>query len=91
MNFSYIQPTGTPPNALAAGLANIRNKDIVGVLQMIRSDSESIMCSLFQALAGIGPSLITLITYWLSMDTWGRLIYPETTTSPDWPAPNLRP
>lgn len=36
------------------------------------------------ALAGIGPTLITLLIIWASFPTWGALIYPELNTFPDW-------
>ncbi|XP_053689379.1 protein I'm not dead yet-like [Sabethes cyaneus] len=36
------------------------------------------------ALAGIGPSLITLLVMWLGFPTWGAVVYPEINTFPEW-------
>lgn len=55
---------GTPPNAIAAGVANIGTKDI--------------------AMAGIGSSLISLLTIWLAFPTWGLIVYPELSEFPSW-------
>lgn len=63
-SMAFHTPVGTPPNAIAAGVANIGTKDI--------------------AMAGIGPSLITLFTVWLSFPTWGIIVYPKLLTFPDW-------
>lgn len=38
------------------------------------------------ALAGIGPTLITLVVMWLGFPTWGSVVYPEINTFPDWAA-----
>lgn len=65
--FAFHMPVGTPPNAIVAGVVNIRTKDM--------------------AIAGIGPSIFTLIVVWLSFPTWGRVIYPELATFPDWARP----
>lgn len=62
--FAFHMPVGTPPNAIVAGVVNIRTKDM--------------------AIAGIGPSIFTLLTVWLSFPTWGKVIYPELSTFPDW-------
>lgn len=35
-------------------------------------------------MAGIGPSLISLLTIWLSFPTWGLVVYPDLATFPDW-------
>ncbi|XP_055320042.1 protein I'm not dead yet [Sitodiplosis mosellana] len=63
-SMAFHTPVGTPPNAIAAGVANIGTKDI--------------------AMAGIGPSLISLLTIWLSFPTWGLIVYPKLTTFPAW-------
>jgi sodium-dependent dicarboxylate transporter 2/3/5 len=44
----FIQ-VGTPPNAIVAGVGNIRTKDM--------------------AVAGIGPTIFTLIVVWASFPT----------------------
>jgi len=65
--FAFHMPVGTPPNAIVAGVVNIRTKDM--------------------AIAGIGPSIFTLLTVWLTFPTWGQVIYPELATFPDWARP----
>lgn len=35
-------------------------------------------------MAGIGSSIISLITIWLAFPTWGLIVYPELLTFPDW-------
>lgn len=37
-------------------------------------------------MAGIGPSLISLLTIWLAFPTWGLIVYPELNTFPEWAA-----
>uniref|UniRef100_A0A182QCM8 Citrate transporter-like domain-containing protein n=1 Tax=Anopheles farauti TaxID=69004 RepID=A0A182QCM8_9DIPT len=66
-SFSFHLPVGTPPNAIVAGVGNIRIKDM--------------------AVAGIGPSIFTLLISWASFPTWGSVIYPELATFPDWARP----
>lgn len=63
-NFAFHMPVGTPPNAIVAGLVNIRTKDM--------------------AIAGIGPTVFTLITTWALFPTWGAVVYPEIQSFPDW-------
>lgn len=41
------------------------------------------------AIAGIGPTIFTLIIVWISFPTWGAVIYPELATFPDWAAKEL--
>lgn len=48
-SFAFHMPVGTPPNAIVAGVANIRTKDM--------------------AVAGIGPTIFTLITVWATFPT----------------------
>ncbi|XP_059611185.1 protein I'm not dead yet-like [Phlebotomus argentipes] len=36
------------------------------------------------AIAGIGPTIFTLIVVWASFPTWGAVVYPELATFPDW-------
>lgn len=36
------------------------------------------------ALAGIGPSLITLVVMSVGFPTWGAVVYPEINTFPEW-------
>uniref|UniRef100_A0A1B0GNS6 Citrate transporter-like domain-containing protein n=1 Tax=Phlebotomus papatasi TaxID=29031 RepID=A0A1B0GNS6_PHLPP len=36
------------------------------------------------AIAGIGPTIFTLIVVWASFPTWGAVVYPELSTFPDW-------
>uniref|UniRef100_A0A336KDB7 CSON008563 protein n=1 Tax=Culicoides sonorensis TaxID=179676 RepID=A0A336KDB7_CULSO len=62
--FAFHMPVGTPPNAIVAGVGNIRTKDM--------------------AIAGIGPTIFTLLTVWLSFPTWGAVVYPELTDFPEW-------
>lgn len=40
----------------------------------------------FQAMAGIGSSIISLITIWLAFPTWGLIVYPDLATFPEWAA-----
>ena len=47
--FAFHMPVGTPPNAIVAGVANIRTKDM--------------------AVAGIGPTIFTLIIVWATFPT----------------------
>lgn len=47
--FAFHMPVGTPPNAIVAGVGNIRTKHM--------------------AVAGIGPSLITLFVVWATFPT----------------------
>lgn len=35
-------------------------------------------------MAGIGSTLISLLTIWSFFPTWGLIVYPELTTFPDW-------
>ncbi|XP_070493309.1 protein I'm not dead yet-like [Chironomus tepperi] len=62
--FAFHMPVGTPPNAIVAGVANIRTRDM--------------------AVAGIGPTIITLIVVWATFPTWGAVIYPDINNFPDW-------
>lgn len=62
--FAFHMPVGTPPNAIVAGVVNIRTKDM--------------------AIAGIGPTIFTLIVTWAMFPTWGTVIYPELQSFPDW-------
>lgn len=39
------------------------------------------------AVAGIGPSIFTLLVVWASFPTWGAVVYPELATFPDWARP----
>ncbi|XP_055628210.1 protein I'm not dead yet-like [Toxorhynchites rutilus septentrionalis] len=39
------------------------------------------------AVAGIGPTIFTLIVVWASFPTWGAIVYPELATFPDWARP----
>lgn len=39
------------------------------------------------AVAGIGPSIFTLLVIWASFPTWGAVVYPELATFPDWARP----
>ncbi|XP_058457409.1 protein I'm not dead yet-like [Malaya genurostris] len=36
------------------------------------------------AIAGIGPSIFTLIVVWATFPTWGAVVYPELDTFPEW-------
>ncbi|CAG9803915.1 unnamed protein product [Chironomus riparius] len=63
-SFAFHMPVGTPANAIVAGIANIRTKDM--------------------AIAGIGPTIFTLIVVWATFPTWGAIIYPDIGEFPDW-------
>lgn len=39
------------------------------------------------AIAGIGPTIFTLIVIWLTFPTWGAVVYPELNEFPDWALP----
>lgn len=62
--FAFHMPVGTPPNAIVAGVGNIRTKDMF--------------------IAGIGPTIFTLVTVWATFPTWGMVVYPELAEFPDW-------
>jgi len=36
------------------------------------------------AIAGIGPTLFTILTIWITFPTWGAIVYPEFSTFPAW-------
>lgn len=36
------------------------------------------------AIAGIGPTIFTLLTVWATFPTWGVFVYDELNTFPDW-------
>ncbi|XP_058830135.1 protein I'm not dead yet-like [Topomyia yanbarensis] len=36
------------------------------------------------ALAGIGPTVITLLVMWIGFPTWGAIVYPDVNTFPEW-------
>ncbi|XP_063708844.1 protein I'm not dead yet-like [Culicoides brevitarsis] len=62
--FAFHMPVGTPPNAIVAGMANIRTRDM--------------------AIAGIGPSIFTLVTVLVMFNTWGNVVYPDLDEFPQW-------
>ncbi|XP_037039079.1 protein I'm not dead yet isoform X2 [Bradysia coprophila] len=35
-------------------------------------------------IAGIGPTIFTLIVVWVTFPTWGAVVYPDLNTFPDW-------
>lgn len=35
-------------------------------------------------MAGIGSSIISLVTIWLAFPTWGLIVYPKLLTFPGW-------
>lgn len=35
-------------------------------------------------MAGIGSSIVSLLTIWLAFPTWGLIVYPELATFPAW-------
>lgn len=63
-SMAFHLPVSTPPNALVAGYANIRTKDM--------------------AIAGIGPTIMTMIVLFIFCQTWGLVVYPNLTSFPDW-------
>ncbi|XP_022221423.2 protein I'm not dead yet isoform X2 [Drosophila obscura] len=63
-SMAFHLPVSTPPNALVAGYANIRTKDM--------------------AIAGIGPTIITIIILFIFCQTWGLVVYPNLNTFPEW-------
>lgn len=63
-SMAFHLPVSTPPNALAAGYANIRTKDM--------------------AIAGIGPTIISIITLFVFCQTWGLVVYPNLNKFPEW-------
>lgn len=63
-SMAFHLPVSTPPNALVAGYANIRTKDM--------------------AIAGIGPTIITIIVLFVFCQTWGLVVYPELNSFPAW-------
>ncbi|XP_037906790.1 protein I'm not dead yet-like [Hermetia illucens] len=63
-SYAFHLPVGTPPNALVAGYANIRTKEM--------------------SIAGIGPTIITLLLIWITFPTYGLVIYPEMSKFPPW-------
>lgn len=63
-SMAFHLPVSTPPNALVAGYAHIRSKDM--------------------AIAGIGPTIITIIVLFIFCNTWAMIIYPNLDTFPEW-------
>lgn len=63
-SMAFHLPVSTPPNALVAGYANIRTKDM--------------------AIAGIGPTIVSVVILFLNCLTWGQVVYPNLTEFPDW-------
>ncbi|KRG06824.1 protein I'm not dead yet isoform X1 [Drosophila mojavensis] len=63
-SMAFHLPVSTPPNALVAGYAHIRSKDM--------------------AIAGIGPTIITIIVLFIFCQTWAMVIYPNLDTFPEW-------
>ncbi|XP_005180637.1 protein I'm not dead yet [Musca domestica] len=63
-SMAFHLPVSTPPNALVAGYANIRTKDM--------------------AIAGVGPTIISIVVLFVFCQTWGAVVYPSLTTFPDW-------
>ncbi|EDW40454.1 GL25253 [Drosophila persimilis] len=63
-SMAFHLPVSTPPNALVAGYANIRTKDM--------------------AIAGIGPTIITIIILFIFCQTWGLVVYPNLNSFPEW-------
>lgn len=61
---AFHLPVSTPPNALVAGYAHIRSKDM--------------------AIAGIGPTIITIVVLFIFCQTWAMVIYPNLDTFPEW-------
>lgn len=41
----------------------------------------------FQAIAGIGPTIISIIVLFVFCQTWGAVVYPGLTSFPDWAHP----
>ncbi|XP_037935267.1 protein I'm not dead yet isoform X2 [Teleopsis dalmanni] len=63
-SMAFHLPVSTPPNALVAGYANIRTKDM--------------------AIAGIGPTIISVVVLFIFCQTWGLVVYQNLNTFPDW-------
>ncbi|XP_060651939.1 protein I'm not dead yet isoform X1 [Drosophila nasuta] len=63
-SMAFHLPVSTPPNALVAGYAHIRSKDM--------------------AIAGIGPTIITIIVLFVFCQTWAFVVYPNLDTFPEW-------
>lgn len=63
-SMAFHLPVSTPPNALVAGYAHIRSKDM--------------------AIAGIGPTIITIVVLFVFCQTWAMVIYPNLDTFPEW-------
>lgn len=80
---AFHMPVGTPPNAIVASVVHIRTKDMVRNL-FITFQTYNFNTNLFQAFAGIGPSIFTLLVVWLTFPTWGLIVYPDMATFPDW-------
>lgn len=86
-SMAFHTPVGTPPNAIAVGVANIGNKDMVSTSKLYSLPKQIciLVFSFFpQAIAGIGPSLVTLFSVWAFFPSWGLIIYPEMATFPAW-------
>ncbi|XP_030388398.1 protein I'm not dead yet [Scaptodrosophila lebanonensis] len=63
-SMAFHLPVSTPPNALVAGYAHIRTKDM--------------------AIAGIGPTIITIVVLFVFCQTWAFIVYPNLDTFPQW-------
>lgn len=63
-SMAFHLPVSTPPNALVAGYAHIRTKDM--------------------AIAGIGPTIISVVVLFVNCLTWGQIVYPNLNDFPEW-------
>lgn len=63
-SMAFHLPVSTPPNAIVAGYANIKSKDM--------------------AIAGVGPTISSIIVLFAICQLWGIVIYPDLNTFPDW-------
>ncbi|XP_039963386.1 protein I'm not dead yet [Bactrocera neohumeralis] len=63
-SMAFHLPVSTPPNALVAGYANIRSKDM--------------------AIAGIGPTVISIVVLYVFSLTWGAVVYSNLNSFPEW-------
>lgn len=91
-SMAFHMPVGTPPNAIVAGVANIATKDMVSIKTFFISRKLIALAStelknyllVFQAVAGIGSTLITFFVIWLGFPLYAPLIYTDLNTYPEW-------
>lgn len=87
-SYCFHLPVGTPPNAIAAAAAHIPTYKMVSHFNFISNVCGKILFSFLQIVAGIGPTVITLVAHVALFPTLGLLIFPDLNTFPWWAQEN---